>query len=136
MKTRPQATPWSFAPIAVLLFVACSGSSITESKLIGSWAVDSPLPKTFVYTFHTNHTYGMTLSGESGGVVGTWKLDGNQLVTAMGAIRNEFGGGNIFGTMDTSSTNRISKLTDAVMVWREVGELNGMQLKRVAGREL
>ena len=134
MKSTHSLSPrrWLAPAAAALLFVGCTGGSITENKLIGSWAVDAPLPKTIVYTFHTNHTYAMQLSGESGGVVGTWKLNENQLVTAMGAVSNKFGSKNIFGTINTSSTNRISKLTDAVMVWREVGELKGTKLKRVA----
>ena len=119
------------AVVGALVGGGCSGGSVVESKLIGSWALDAPSPKTFVYTFQTNHTYSMALSGESGAVVGPWELHGDRLVMAMGAISNEFGSGNIFGTMNTASTNRISRLTDGVMVWRAVGELQGTKLKRV-----
>ena len=130
---RTECGPFLVAVVlAAVVAGGCSGGSVIESKLIGSWAIDAPLPKTLVYTFQTNHTYTMALSGESGSAVGTWELYGEHLVMAMGAISNEFGSGSIFGTMNTASTNRISRLTDVVMVWREAGELEGAKLKRVA----
>jgi hypothetical protein len=73
----------------------------------------------------------MAISGETDGIVGNWKLEGNQLVIDMRAVTNKFGMLNIFRTMNTSMTNRIAKLTDTRMVWREVRESSGMKLKRV-----
>ena len=84
---RTECGPFLVAVVlAAVVAGGCSGGSVIESKLIGSWAIDAPLPKTLVYTFQTNHTYTMALSGESGSAVGTWELYGEHLVMAMGAI--------------------------------------------------
>jgi hypothetical protein len=114
------------------LVLAGCGFVPSESKLVGTWQVDLPPRQKLVYTFQTNHTYTMAISGQTGVVQGTWKLSGSMLTTTMVA----FSGYGMTNTLSAvkgmnSQKNAITRLTDATMVWRNfLGA--GLKLRRVA----
>jgi len=44
--------------IAGLCMTGCGNRPIDESKLLGAWEIDAPTPKSVVFTFREDHTYG------------------------------------------------------------------------------
>src|SRR5678809_1070520 len=73
------------ALLGLLLLAGC-GFVATESKLVGIWQVDLPVPQKIVYVFQKDHTYTMSITGKTGAMQGTWKLDGNLLTMTMGSF--------------------------------------------------
>ena len=126
------ATNFQLLALCILL-VGCGGpvQPIQPGKILGSWQVDSPLPKSMVFTFRQDRTYELGVTGEPGGVIGRWEIQGDLLITDMGSVSNQFGADNIFAGVATASTNKITKLTDSRMVWRNSGEWKGMMLNRL-----
>jgi hypothetical protein len=117
--------------VALSLFIVSCGNPFQAIDMAGSWQLDTSLPRTFVFTFHTNHACEQALTGNDFPLVGTWTLEGNQLVMVWHSMSNEMGSLNIFGATPVRVTNRIVKLNDAVMVWRDSGRWRGTTLKRV-----
>ncbi len=115
-----------------LLFGGC-GFAPTESKLAGTWQVDLPPPQKIVYTFQTNHTYTMTLTGREGALQGTWKLEGSLLSLTMKSFA-AYGMTNPLPVVTglKSQKNAIVRLTDSRMVWRTGVLGGGLKFKRLA----
>lgn len=116
---------------ALSFFVVACGGPIQRNNLVGSWQIDTSLPRSFVFTFHNDHSCEQALTGADVPLVGTWTLDRDQLVIVLHSMSNELGNFNIFGTTPVRVTNRIVKLNDSVMIWRDVGKWRGTKLKRL-----
>jgi len=115
-----------------LLLVGGCGFVATESKLVGIWQVDLPVPQKIVYVFQKDHTYTMSLGGKTGAMQGTWKLDGNLLTIDDGVIRglrNNKRAAPVPGL--GTQRNNIARLTDSSMSWRSQTFGPGLKLKRL-----
>lgn len=116
--------------IICLLLTGC-GFVVNEKQLVGTWQVDLPAPQKIIYSFKSDHTYQMILSGQIGVLQGTWRLDGNALTKTLDAF-GAYGVTNAVPGMMGLSTQKIAitKLNDLKMVWR-TGLTEGMTLKRL-----
>ena len=110
------------ATLTALLATGCGGP-VKEAKLVGSWQVSAPVPNGMVFTYGKDHTAALTFPSVPGirgaAMLGTWKLEGNLLVTTIGSMTNSYGtspAGSIPGNAETVT---VVKLTDSVMVWRK-----------------
>ncbi len=120
--------------IGILLCLLLGGCGLvpTESKLLGSWQVDAPLPNALVYTFQKDHTYAMMVTGMAGEMGGTWRLDGNILVMTLKSFAAH-GTTNTMPIVQGMNTqkNTIVKLTASAMSWRGVMLGEGPTFKRI-----
>jgi len=119
------------ALLGLLLLAGC-GFVATESKLVGIWQVDLPVPQKIVYVFQKDHTYTMSITGKTGAMQGTWKLDGNLLTMTMGSFA-AYGVTNTLPAVPglSAQKNNIARLTDSSMSWRTQTFGPGLKLKRL-----
>jgi hypothetical protein len=126
-----------FKLIVLLIIVQSTGCSdksipITDKNLLGSWQFDARTPKSMIFTFRDDHTYTMVLTGEPTGMKGHWRLEGTRLAMKMETFGEEPASIKLPpGPFGDTWTNRVSKLTENLMVWREAWSVAGMRLRRV-----
>jgi hypothetical protein len=115
---------WSTVIVLSFLLAGCSQKSVNEkdsgqdNKLIGSWQTVEDRPS--IYNFQKDHTFTITYQGsgtivQSAAAKGSWKLDNNQLVTALQDYN--LNGSGFSSSQNGTATHAIVEITDSTMVW-------------------
>jgi len=115
---------WHTVLILSFLLAGCGQKPVSENnseldgKLIGLWQVVGD--PSSIYDFQKDHTYTIKYAG-SGTIVknadakGKWKLEANQLVTALQDYN--LNGSEFSSSQNGTTTHTVVEITDSTMVW-------------------